>query len=209
MHSHRLITFVLGSWLLGTLLVGFFLSQSDRNVERVITSPPDFLAKEVEEIGHPRLRRLFEAQASNLNRHVREAWDFLQMGLGASLLLISVAGDRRNRVLLAMSGSMFALSLLFAFYLTPIINESGRLIEGLASTVATDARDSLTAFQLTRTATECLKVLLGTILAVELIRVHHRSRSQGLAETASGRVRRRIPDRSEATTRAREAQVEP
>jgi hypothetical protein len=169
MHTRRLGAFLIGAWLLGTLLVMFTTSQSYRNVDRFLTSPPPQASTAVDNVGSELMRQILRFQASEHNRHVKETWEMMQLGLGAALLATSFLTSHRSRVVFICAALMIAMVLTMYLYFTPVMNALARSFDLLPLTAAVREREDFSHYAVWYRVFEVLKTMLALVVAARLL----------------------------------------
>lgn len=169
MHTRRVGAFLIGSWLLGSLLIAFISSQVFVNVDRFLNSPPAQIAKELDDIGPDMMRQILRYQASQHSRHIIETWEVMQLGLGGALLATSVLTAHRSRFVIASSALMMAIVLFMYFHLTPIMNALARSFDFLPLTAALQERENYNRYSVWYHVLEILKVTLGIVITGRLL----------------------------------------
>ena len=86
MHTRRLASFILGAWILGSLIMLFVSYQNGLNVDKILNNPPGPVAKDIEELGSDITRLLLKYQATEMNRFLSETWGVGQIGIGLAFL---------------------------------------------------------------------------------------------------------------------------
>jgi hypothetical protein len=141
MHTRRFGAFLVGAWLLGSVLVWFVTSQSLQTVDRTLTSPPPAIQKELlDDLGPELSRQILLYDASQLNRRVTETWEILQLGLAAALLAISFLTSSRSKTIVIAALLMTLTSAVMALYLTPSMNALARSFDFLPQNAALGER---------------------------------------------------------------------
>lgn len=163
MHLRRVSSFVLGAWIVGSLLVAAILYETSGSTERILGAAPAPIAKLVEKSGSDQIRQLMHYQASELSRAYLARWEMSELGIGVVLLLLLVFSTHVNRLAIALCGSMIVFAAFGHFVLSPEINYIGRAIEFEQAWSGQRAR--YLALQGTYSGLAALKVLLGCILA--------------------------------------------
>ena len=128
-----LMAFLLGSLLVGMVLIGFVAAENFFVVDRLLESPA---RTEFRQEFRQRLAPLPDGEArvvlrylsSELNRFYFRVWGGAEVLL-SGLLLVLAARNGKDRKLKFGAGAMLGLSLLMTFYLTPQIVEVGRAID--------------------------------------------------------------------------------
>jgi hypothetical protein len=159
MHTRRLGAFLIGAWLVGGLLMGFVTSQSLRTVDRILAHTPQ-----------PDVSRLLlRHQALEFNRHVTEAWEVMQLGIGAALLATSILTSHRSRIVIASTTVMLLIVVCMHFGLSPHMRALERSYDFLPPNAAAEQRDTYQSYAVWYLVLEILKVLAGLVTAGRLL----------------------------------------
>ncbi len=195
MHTRRVGAFLIGGWLLGTFIMFFVTTQSIVNVERIINSPPQAVTKEFEDLGSEVIRQILKYESLQLNRHLTEAWEVMQLGIGGALLATSFLTTHRSRVVIVGTLMMLGIVLYMYFSLTPTMVQLERSYDFLPAGAAQRERDNHAGFAVWDRVLEILKTGIGAIIAARLLfdRYDWKNKLVGTPapEPASGRIRRR------------------
>ena len=169
MHSRRLSAFILGAWILGNLFIAFVASQSFRNVDRILNSPPQAVSKYMEDLGMDVTRLILRFEAAEMNRFLFEAWGLVQIGIGAALVSACVLTAHRSRFLIIGAGTMLVLTLVNTFYVLPSMASLGRSFDFVAATANLHDRENFQDFHIMYSVMEVIKLIIGVMLAIRLI----------------------------------------
>ena len=169
-----LMAFLLGSLLVGMVLIGVVAAENFFMVDRLLesTGPAEFHQK-IAPLSDGDARVVLRYLSSELNRFYFRVWGGAEVLLGGLLLLLAArSGPKgsKDRRLTIGAGVMLALSLLMTFYLTPQLVEVGR---GLDFAPRDPPPPELRQFGMLHGAYSVLdlaKLLLGIWLTVRLIR---------------------------------------
>jgi hypothetical protein len=169
MHTRRVGAFLIGAWLLGSLLVAFISSQAFLNVDRFFGSPPAQISKEIDDIGPDVMRQILRYQASQHTRHLSETWEVMQLGLGSALLATSFLTAHRSRIVIFSTALMLLIVLVMYFRLTPIMNALARSYDFLPLTASSQERDAFSYYAVWYRVLDILKAALGVIVTGRLL----------------------------------------
>lgn len=169
MHTRRFGAFLLGAWLLGSLMAVFAASQGPLNIERIFSDPPPQMIKLMGSLDADSLRQLFRFQAAQFNRHFTETWEVLQLGLAAALLVTFFFTSHRSRILMGAAGIMAAIVVVIHFFLTPAIHQLARSFDFVSAVVSPEAREEYIHFLVWRRVLEIFKILLSVVLFARLL----------------------------------------
>ena len=173
-----LMAFLLGSLLVGMILIGVVAAENFFMVDRLLESPaPTEFHNEFQQrltpLSDGDARTVLRYLSSELNRFYFRVWGGAEVLLGGLLLLLAArSGPKgsKDRTLTIGAGVMLALSLLMTFYLTPQLVEVGR---GLDFAPRDPAPPELRQFGMLHGAYSVLdlaKLLLGIWLTVRVVR---------------------------------------
>ena len=169
MHTRRLASFILGAWMLGSLLMVFVIYQNGVNVDKVMNNPPGPVAKDIEDLGSDITRMLLRFQATEMNRFLYETWGVGQIGIGLALLSAVTFTSHRSKFLMFGSAAMILLVVIQVFYTTSSMAALGRTFDFMPANAALKERDLYQGYSTMNTLAEILKLLLGAGLAVRLL----------------------------------------
>jgi len=103
--------------MLASLIFGFISVQNMSNVDRVLSSPPGPVAKDIEDLGIDITRQLLRYQASQFNRFLTETWGVAQIGLGAAILSAVLFTAHRSRFLIFATCVMILIAIFQVSYI--------------------------------------------------------------------------------------------
>lgn len=172
MHIRRLIAFLLGAWLSGSLLMVVVATHNLGAVDRLMASPPPYAANRIETLGETNARVFLRFQASELNRWYFETWEWTQLALGLLLLATMIAGGATRKSVLVFCGLMLLAVLAMRFVLTPEVTRLGRLIDFIPWDRRSVNRDQFWKYHTAYVVTEGIKDLFGLVLLSSLLRRH-------------------------------------
>lgn len=129
------IAFLLGAWMLGTVLLGAVASENFFMIDRLIDSSGDSSSR-----SHPSFQRdaaqlppgeariMLRYVSSELNRFYFNVWGWFELGLASLAVLLAVRGSLPRRFMIGF-GVMLALVAVMTIYITPRITEVGRSLD--------------------------------------------------------------------------------
>jgi hypothetical protein len=176
MSTRRLLAFLLGIWLGGSLLVFVVASEGSRSPDQLLASPPLAVAKIIDSIGHDVARMLLLHQASELNRHYLESWGLAQLIIGLAVFATLLFATREGKWLVTVSLVMLLLAALMRFLLTPDLVNYGRQLDFAAKAVKAAEQTRFAAVSRAYGVAELVKCGLGLILLGMLLRRGERKR---------------------------------
>ena len=169
MHNRRFGAFLIGAWLIGTVMVWFATSQGLLNVERTLSTPPQQVAKEFDDMGPDVTRQILRHQAMQLNRRIVETWEIMQLGMAGALLATSFLTTHRSKTTIISAILLMILSAFAAFYLTPAMNALGRSYDFLPPTAALREREAFQRLDVWHRVTNVLSLLIAGLITARLL----------------------------------------
>ncbi|MEO8131613.1 MAG: hypothetical protein ABI822_31255, partial [Bryobacteraceae bacterium] len=169
MHTRRLASFLVGAWMLASLIFGFVSVQNLSNVDKILASPPGPVAKDIEDLGGDITRQLLRYQASQFNRFLTETWGVAQIGLGAAVLSAVLFTAHRSRFLIFSTCVMILIAIIQVAYIRPAMDAMGRSFDFLPLGAAARERDSYQSYATMYTVAEVVKLLIGLFLSGRLL----------------------------------------
>lgn len=165
---------LLGSWLVGTVLIGVVATENFFMVDRLLASPP---ATEYQAEFQKRLAPLAPGDArvalrylsSELNRFYFWAWGGAEIVLGGVLLALAAKRGKDRKITIGVGG-MLALSLLMTLYLTPQLVEIGRGLDFVSREPPPPDLGRFGALHAAYSVLDVLKLLLGIWLTIRVVR---------------------------------------
>jgi hypothetical protein len=184
-HTRRVSSFLLGAWIAGCLFLSFVSVQNLRTPSLVMTSPPQPMAKIMQQVGWEPMAAMLRHAAAEQTRHYTTVWIEAQLPLGL-LLLGCLALATQKRVLpLALCGMML-LIVLFQFRVAPELTYQGRATDFPPGSTEVGAMTRYWALQQVYFGAEIVKLLCGGVLASFLF-VFRTSRHKDAATDAERR----------------------
>lgn len=174
MHFRRLASLVLGAWLAGGLLMMMVSTHNLGAVDRLLDAPSRGAANHIQTLGEQPARLFLRHQASELNRWYFETWERIQFGLGLVLLAALFFGVDGRPSLLLISLIMLVIVALQHWLMNPEMARLGRAIDFLPTTVPSADRTRFWNLHTIYSVTEVIKLGLGFVLAVGLLRRRRR-----------------------------------
>jgi hypothetical protein len=176
MSTRRLLAFLLGVWLGGSLFVFVAAREGAHSPDQVLGSPSLAVAKIAESIGHETVRMLLLHQASELTRHYLDLWGMAQLIVGLAVFAILLFATREGKWLISVSLAMLLLAALMRFLLTPDLVNYGRQLDFAVAAARAAEQARFTAVQRAYSFAELVKCGLGLILLGMLLRRGERKR---------------------------------
>jgi hypothetical protein len=120
------VTFLLGIWLGGSVLLGFLTLENFRSPNLVLSSPAPVEAKMIEKLGLEDIRLLLRHMAMEQSRTYLALWEDAEIAIGAALVLLLLFSSQTRIFPLIMASTMLILVLFQHFAILPEIIYRGR-----------------------------------------------------------------------------------
>jgi len=178
MHATRVVTFLLGAWILSTLCVDTIAYANWRLAGTVLESPPPEAARIVESFGAESSSALLRYFAAEGDRLFLERWGVVAILLGMALVpAIFFAADRKL-LPTVMAAFLLALALFQYFSVYPELAYRTRQVDfppGRSNAAAVQRARSIAKVYLT---TDGAEVFLETLLSVYMLTFRSRRRTR-------------------------------
>jgi hypothetical protein len=169
----RIASFLLGSWLLGSLFLAFVATRNFRTVDTVLNSPPPAASKMIQTLGPENARQMLRYLVGEENRGYFEAWELAQLVIGTALAGFLLIGYK-NRLLAGLAGAMLALTLFQHFKITPEMLSTGRSTDFLPRAIESEALRQFWKLHGIYGGIEVVKMLLAATIAGFLFSIRRR-----------------------------------
>jgi len=163
-HTRRISAFLLGAWIAGCLFMSFINVQNLGTPSLVLISPPEPVAKMIEQLGWEQMSALVRHTAAEQTRHYTTRWIEAQLPLGL-ILLLCLAMATQKRVLPLVLCGMMLLAVLFELRISPELIYRGRETDFAPGGAAVDPMTRYWALEQLYFGAEIVKLLSGCILA--------------------------------------------
>ncbi|MDQ6678209.1 MAG: hypothetical protein M3Z09_13045 [Acidobacteriota bacterium] len=160
---------ILGAWLAGSACIDLVAVHNFRAVERFMSDPGIRYAEQIHTAGRAETRSLLRHLAAEQNRFYFEQWEWVQLALGLSLLLLFVFGSRPPILSIVLCLAMLIIVLIDRFGLTPQITALGRSLDNLAETAQSGERKVFWVLHNAYSGLELVKLALGFGIAGRMI----------------------------------------
>jgi hypothetical protein len=175
------IAFLLGAWMLGTVLLGGVASENFFMIDRLldsssVSSPrahPTF-QKDAAQLPPGEARVMLRYVSSELNRFYFNVWGWFELGLASLAVLLAVRGSLPRRITIGF-GVMLALVAVMTIYITPRITEVGRALDFVPRNPAPPSLATFGMLHAAYSFMDMAKLGIGIWLAVALMRSEKRS----------------------------------
>jgi hypothetical protein len=202
MHNRRFGAFLMGAWLLGSVLIWFVGSQSILTVDRILSTPPQQVQKEFEDMGNDVARQILRFEANQLNRRVTETFEVLQLGLAGALLASSILTSSRSKTTIIGSILLMGIAAIMAFYLTPSMNALARAYDFLPATAAQREREAFQRLDVWHRVLQVLGIGIALIVTARLLFDFYEFGAKLIPDFGKNSKRRRRRRRSSPTAPA-------
>jgi hypothetical protein len=179
MHFRRLICLILGIWFGGTVFIAVNASFAHRAADRILAEPAIGSLQHIHAMGREGAREFLRYAAAEQMRWSREAWDSIQIVLGAAVFLLLLFGSTEGKFGLLLAFGMLALSIFDRTVLTPEISALGRLSDFIPPGSSSGDRARALMLEGGYVGLEGVKWLLGLALVGTLVLRHQRSTTRG------------------------------
>lgn len=160
---------IVGAWLGWTLFMWFAATRSFRTVDRVLGSSRPEFQQAVQPLGHEQARAVLRYLASEINRRLFRTYGWIQILLGAVLVLLLWRRAPRDVLALVLAGIMLALVLILTLFVQPEIVALGRSIDFAPRDPAPPAMARFWMLHRAFTSLDSVKLLAGLVLLVRWI----------------------------------------
>lgn len=169
--KRSLAIFCMAVWLTGTLWMAGVAIENFYTIYRLMDARPNpaFTAA-IEKLGETDALFLLKYLSSELNRLFFQVWGIIQVGIGILTLWLVAALPKASKPKW-MIVSMLAISLLFVAIITPQIVSVGRQLDFIPHDPAPPPLRTFGLLHATYTVLDGIKLILGIITTVSLIRV--------------------------------------
>ena len=163
---------LLGGWLIGTVVVGAVATENFFMVDRLLNSVESsrqFL-NDAAQMPPGEARLMLRHLASELNRFYFQAWEWIELVLGGTLLVLA-ALKLKSRKLTIGFAIMLGITLLMRFYLTPGLILVGRLLDFAPRNPPPPGLAYFGLLHATYSTLALVKLFIGIWMAVVLVRL--------------------------------------
>lgn len=166
--------------------MSFVSVQNLRTPSLVMTSPPEPVAKLIQQLGWEQVAALLRHAAAEQTRHYTSMWIEAQLPLGLLLLGCLTLATQKRIMPLALCGMML-LIVLFQFRVTPELMYQGRETDFPPGSTAVGSVTRFWALQQVYFGAEIVKLLCGGVLASYLFVFRTSRRKEGSAKDTGRR----------------------
>ncbi len=176
MSTRRLVAFLLGVWLGGSLLLDAIAAHNLKSVDLLLNSPPPPAAKLIETLGYDSARLLMRHQVSELNRVYFENWGLAQVVIGGIVFGLLLFATQEGHRTVILSFVLWGLAAVMRFILTPDLVNFGRQLDFANRPTVVAELTRFAWVHRTYGLAEVAKLGLGLVLLGVLLYRRHRKR---------------------------------
>ena len=143
--------------------------QNFQSVNRFLADPGLAAIQDIHTLGPDKTRVLLRHLAGEQNRFYFEQWEWVQLALGTSLLLLLVFGNRPPKVAILLTLIMLLIVLVQRAGLTPQITRLGRVLDYIPPATSSPDRTLFWTLHNAYSAMEIAKLALGFFVAGSLM----------------------------------------
>ncbi len=126
MHATRVVTFLLGAWLIGTLFVDSMVYTNLRLPEVAISGAPPAAENIIKNYGPEQAPLLLHYYAGETNQYFLYRWEMIEIGMGLLLLPFVFSATDRKLIPLVMASFLLIVALVQFFVVSPELAYRGR-----------------------------------------------------------------------------------
>jgi hypothetical protein len=167
MHTRRLASWLLGAWIAGSLAMFLVATHNFQAVDHLLAAPATPATGMIQKLGAAPARMLLRYLSSELNRWYFPVWEWAQIVL---LLGLTAAAAQSGRAARLIPPLLLLLTLLERFAITPEVIRLGRMIDFVPPEASSLERSQFWKLHGAYSALEVVKLLLGIVLSVLLLR---------------------------------------
>ena len=163
---------LLGGWLFGTVLVGAVAAENFFMIDRLLNSVESsrqFL-NDAAQLPPGEARLMLRHLASELNRFYFQAWEWIELVLGGTLLALAALNLKSKKLVIGFV-LMVAITLFMRFYLTPGLILVGRLLDFAPRNPPPPGLAYFGLLHATYSTLALVKLFIGIWMAVVLVRL--------------------------------------
>jgi hypothetical protein len=175
MHLRRIACFLLGGWLVGSVLMLCVTSWNYDAAGDVFRSPSPEMTQMLAKLPGEEARMLLFHAANEASRSYGTVWEIAQLVIGFSTAT-ALFLERRTRFYSAGIALMLLLVLFECFVILPQLDWVGRSVDFVSWKVYSSARDQYWNLRAVFLGIESVKLLVGTGVAAALLIARSRSR---------------------------------
>ena len=176
MNTRRLVAFLLGVWIAGSISMAIVATQNFRNVDRLLKDPSPKAERVILTLGHDTARKFLRYHSAELNRRFFGTWEKAQLALGAVVFLLMLFTTTVGWPPLASNVLAVGLVAVQHWVLTARIIWYGRAIDFLDAGVLSPERQKFDTLHQSYAGMELLKLVLLLGLTARFLWGHGRRR---------------------------------
>ena len=164
MHYRRIVSFLLGVWLGGGLLMAWYGARSFGTMEALMTQSNPAFVVQTKPLGPAATRLVLRLAVAEQNRYLFRNWEIMQIGMAVLLFCYLLFGTTEGKYSLAVMLALLALTLFQRLAISPELGIAGRSMEYIPGDLAAQERARFWVLHNAYLAVEALKLGLGVIL---------------------------------------------
>jgi hypothetical protein len=174
-HTRRVITFLLGVWIGGSLLVGLFALKSFSSANLVLAAPIQPAAKIIEKLGAEDARLLLRHFALEETRSYLGFWGFAEMGIGLILIVLFFLSSQTRFYPIVLAAMMLGLAVFQHFAILPELSYRSREADFPPGNTNFSTQARVWTLGQVYVGTEAVKLVLAGVLTSYLFVFYARS----------------------------------
>lgn len=169
MHTRRLISFLVGIWICGSLFMMWIVNQNTEGVSRLLVAQPQKMQQIIFTLTESEKRNLFLYAGNELTRYYANDWEWIQLFLGVAIVAILISA-RQSKQFIIVACLMVVCVLATHFLLTPQLIGLGRNLDfGPPDQFAAERRQHASIWNL-YIGLDLVKLALGLGLTAQLLK---------------------------------------
>jgi len=166
-----LILFLIGGWLMGTVLMWVVATQNFRRVDAVLANPRPEIKQRISPMTEGDARLVLRLLASELNRFYFRAWGAAQLVLGGILLALIWSTFRSDLRTCMLVGLMWGITAVLLFFIIPQLIHVGRQIDFVPRAPPPPQISIFWRLHLAYTLADVVKLTLGFWAFIRLAKI--------------------------------------
>jgi hypothetical protein len=196
MHTRRIATFLLGTWIGCSILMAFIAIQNSRSPDLIMNAPVQSASAMIETLGREPARLLLRHLAWEQNRLYVPAWEQVEIVLGLVLGGCLFLATQRRVFPMILCGLMLSMVLFQHIGITPELTFSGRETDFPPGSQSVDSLARVWLLEEVYIGVDAVKLAVGGILAAYLFVFRSSRRRDRKPSEALGPLERRSEHRS-------------
>ena len=210
MHLRRLACFLLGCWLMGSVLMLCVTSWNSDAADALAGSHSPETSKLFAPLRGEQVRMLVFHMANDASRSYGAVWEIMQLVIGLGIA-VALFLERRTRLYSIAIGLMLLLVLFECFVILPQLDWLGRSVDFVPWKTSSPTRDQYWNLRAVFLGMESLKLLIGFGLTAILLTLRSRRRGQRpeLVEIETSEARPQSLRKTRTSSKSRDSREHP